>query len=131
MVAYPDRGAGNDPKLFFFFGERRGGRFSLSPPRFNIFTAGNVGVMICLGQGGLRSLNASSYKYTVIEAYILSFHLHSTFPKEYTCREYCITRIQEYTDQSDSNPKLLFSHLGCVTQIVLLIVNRNPSLELS
>ena len=61
VVAYPDRGAGNDPKLFFFGGGGVGG--SLSLPRLNIFTAGNMGVMICLSQGGLRSLSASSYKY--------------------------------------------------------------------
>ena len=46
MVAYPDRGEGNDP-----------GR--LSQPRLNIFTVDNMGVMICFGQGGLRSLSAS------------------------------------------------------------------------
>ena len=34
---------------------------SLSQPRLNIFTVGNMRVMICLGQGGLRSLSASSY----------------------------------------------------------------------
>ena len=33
---------------------------SLSLPRLNIFTVGNMGVIICLGQGGLRSLSASS-----------------------------------------------------------------------
>ena len=33
---------------------------SLSQPRLNIFTVVNMGVMICLGQGGLRSLSASS-----------------------------------------------------------------------
>ena len=65
MVAYPDRGAGNDPKLFFFFflggGQVVGGRgSSLSPPRLNIFTVGNMGVTICLDQGGLHSLSASS-----------------------------------------------------------------------
>ena len=59
MVAYPDRGAGNDPKPFFLGGGRGGGG-SLSPQRLNIFTVGNMGVMICLGQGGLRSLSASS-----------------------------------------------------------------------
>ena len=48
---------GNDPELFFFL-IRVG---SLSQPRLNIFTVGNVGVMICLGQGGLRSLSASSF----------------------------------------------------------------------
>ena len=64
VVAYPDRGAGNDPKLFFFFFE--GG--SLSPPRLNIFTVGNIGVMICLGQGGLRSLSASSW-FCVVPVY--------------------------------------------------------------
>ena len=31
-----------------------------SQPRLNIFTVGNMRVMICLGQGGLRSLSASS-----------------------------------------------------------------------
>ena len=56
MVAYPDRGAGNDPEPFFL-----GGLGSLSQPRLNIFTVGNMRVMICLGQGGLRSLSASSY----------------------------------------------------------------------
>ena len=63
MVAYPDRGAGNDPKLFFFFFfffGGGGGGGSLSPPRLNIFTVSNMGVMICLSQGGLRSLSASS-----------------------------------------------------------------------
>ena len=54
---YSDRGAGNDPNLFFFFFLVGG---SLSPPRLNIFTVGNMGVMMCLGQGGLRSLSASS-----------------------------------------------------------------------
>ena len=36
---------------------------SLSPPRLNIFTVGNMGVVICLGQGGLRSLSASSLSF--------------------------------------------------------------------
>ena len=36
------------------------GGSSLSPPRLNIFTVGNMGVMICLDQGGPRSLSASS-----------------------------------------------------------------------
>ena len=31
-----------------------------SSARLNIFTGDNMGVMICLGQGGLRSLSASS-----------------------------------------------------------------------
>ena len=43
--------------FFFFFFFFVGG--SLSPPRLNIFTVGNMGVMIYLGQGGLRSLSAS------------------------------------------------------------------------
>ena len=68
MVAYPDRGAGNDPEPFFifyflFFFFFTGG--SLSQPRLNIFTVGNMRVMICLGQGGLRSLSASSSYYVV------------------------------------------------------------------
>ena len=57
MVAHPDRGAGNDPEPFFFFFRGVG---SLSQPRLNIFTVGNMRVMICLGQAGLRSLSASS-----------------------------------------------------------------------
>ena len=60
VVAYPDRGEGNDPEPFFFFFFFRGVG-SLSQPRLNIFTVGNMGVMICLGQGGLRSLSASSF----------------------------------------------------------------------
>ena len=41
---------------------------SLSQSRLNIFTVDNMGVMICLGQGGLRSLSASSlvYIYTMV-----------------------------------------------------------------
>ena len=42
--------------LFFFFR----GVGSLSQLRLNIFTVGNMRVMIYLGQGGLRSLSASS-----------------------------------------------------------------------
>ena len=60
MVTYPDRGEGNDPEHFFFFFFFRGVS-SLSQPRLNIFTVGNMRVVICLGQGGLRSLSASSY----------------------------------------------------------------------
>ena len=60
VVAYPDRGEGNDPELLFFFFFFRGVG-SLSQPRLNIFTVDNMGVMICLGQGGLRSLSASSF----------------------------------------------------------------------
>ena len=59
VVAYPDRGEGNDPEPFFFKFFFRGVG-SLSQPRLNIFTVDNMGVMICLGQGGLRSLSASS-----------------------------------------------------------------------
>ena len=66
MVAYPDRGEGNDPEPFFFFR----GVGSLSQTRLNIFTVGNMGVMICLGQGGLCSLSASSYIYIYIYIYI-------------------------------------------------------------
>ena len=60
MVAYPDRGEGNDPEPFFFFFFFFKGMGSLSQPRLNIFTVDKMGVIICLGQGGLRSLSASS-----------------------------------------------------------------------
>ena len=63
VVAYPDRGAGNDPEPFFFFFFFFRGVGSLSQPRLNIFTVGNMRVMICLGQGGLHSLSASSFSY--------------------------------------------------------------------
>ena len=43
VVAYPDRGAGNDPELFSFFWGG-GGVGSLSQPRLNIFTVGNMRV---------------------------------------------------------------------------------------
>ena len=46
--------------LFFFFFFFLRGVGSLSQPRLNIFTVGNMRVMIYLGQGGLRSLSASS-----------------------------------------------------------------------
>ena len=45
-------------RTFFFLLGREGG--SLSQPRLNIFAGGNMRVMICLGQGGLRSRIASS-----------------------------------------------------------------------
>ena len=65
MVAYSDRGAGNDPEpfFFFFFFFLEGAVGSLSQPRRNIFTEGNMRVMICLGQGGLHSLSASSLTF--------------------------------------------------------------------
>ena len=76
MVAYPDRGAGNDPTLFFFFfflgGGGLGGGDSLSPPMLNIFTVGNMGVMMCLSQGGLRSLSAFSF-VDVLGVFFLAF----------------------------------------------------------
>ena len=63
MLAYPDRGAGNDPEPFFIIILGWGGWLwgSLSQPRLNIFTMGNMRVMICLGQGGLRSLSVFSF----------------------------------------------------------------------
>ena len=78
MVAYPDCGASNDPNflciylfiylfyLFILFIYLFWGDGSLSPPRLNIFTVGNKGVMICLGQGGLRSLSAYYYMSRLI-----------------------------------------------------------------
>ena len=61
VVAYPDHAAGNYPNFILFFcGVGGGGEGSLSSPRLNIFTVGNMGVMICLGQGGLCTLSASS-----------------------------------------------------------------------
>ena len=58
----PDRDEGNDPEpFFFFFFFFFRGVGSLSQPRLNIFTVDNMGIMICLGQGGLRSLSASSF----------------------------------------------------------------------
>ena len=66
MAACPDRGAGNNPKLFFFF------------------TVGNMGVMICLGQGGLRSLSASGVFDSVglsvcVSVCLLVLHIIITF----------------------------------------------------
>ena len=58
VVAYPDRGEGNDPEPFFFF---LGGWVVFHNQGSTYFTVGNMRVMICLGQGGLRSLSASSY----------------------------------------------------------------------
>ena len=42
--------------------------------RLNIFTVGNMRVMICLGQGGLRSLSASSFSNVADLSYTLSNH---------------------------------------------------------
>ena len=72
VVAYPDRGEGNDPEPFFFFFFFLRGVGSLSQPRLNIFTVDNMGVMICLGQGGLRSLSASSF-VVVVHYFLCSF----------------------------------------------------------
>ena len=61
VVAYPDRGAGNDPEPFFFFfflGGRSGQSFTTKAQHFH--SGQYMRVMICLGQGGLRSLSASS-----------------------------------------------------------------------
>ena len=60
VVAYPDRGEGNDPELFFFLGgwvifHNQGSTFLLWAIYNN-----SMRVMICLGQGGLCSLSASS-----------------------------------------------------------------------
>ena len=69
VVAYPDRGAGNDPEPFFFFfflrgggGAGSGGGVVFHNQGSTFFTVDNYGssLMICLGQGGLRSLSASS-----------------------------------------------------------------------
>ena len=71
MVAYQDRGEGNDPELFFLLFFRGVGSFS--QPRLNIFTVGNMRVMICLGQGGLRSLSASSSFKNSVESLNVPF----------------------------------------------------------
>ena len=49
---------------------------SLSQPRLNIFTVGNMGVMICLGQGGLRSLSASSSSLFFKNFVLFFIHVH-------------------------------------------------------
>ena len=59
---------------FFFFFRGVG---SLSQPRLNIFTVGNMGVMICLGQGGLRSLSASSF---IFKSLLLACPTHTNPP---------------------------------------------------
>ena len=63
MVAYPDRGEGYDPEpfFFFFFFFFLGGWVVFHNQGSTFFTVGNMRVMICLGQGGLRSLSASSF----------------------------------------------------------------------
>ena len=50
---------------------------SLSQPRLNIFTVGSKGVMICLGQGGLRSLSASSFllKWLTVDKHFTNVYL--------------------------------------------------------
>ena len=77
MVAYPDRGEGNDPEpfFFFFFFFFFRGVGSPSQPRLNIFTVGNMRVMICLSQGGLRSLSASSIEH-LTQRFQRSIYLH-------------------------------------------------------
>ena len=59
-------------------GRGGGGGGSLAPPRLNVFTVGNMGVMICLGQEGLHSLSASSWRCDegTIEHEPLNSNLH-------------------------------------------------------
>ena len=62
---------------------------SLSSPRLNIITLRNMGVMICLGQGGLRSPSASSfivlhYKQPLIRKMISSV-CHPHFATHFMC----------------------------------------------
>ena len=77
VVAYPDRDEGNDPEPFFFFFFFFTGVGSLSQSRLNIFTVGNMRVMICLGQGGLRSLSASSLDVQIFTLFVLTInHIH-------------------------------------------------------
>ena len=81
MVAYLDRGEGNDPEPFFFCFFFVRGMGSLSQPRLNIFAVDNMGVMICLSQGGLRSLSASSsaisLSYPILCSNLYKCTLHS------------------------------------------------------
>ena len=73
VVAYPDLGAGNDPEPFFFFFS--GGEcFNAKAQHF--YSGQYMRVMICLGQGGLRSLSASSLccivNFTPVEQSLLN-----------------------------------------------------------
>ena len=51
MISKPELARGNDPEPL---------GFGLSQPRLNIFIVGNMEEIICLGQGGLLSLSATS-----------------------------------------------------------------------
>ena len=87
MVAYPDCGEGNDPEpfVFLFFFEGVG---SLSQSKLNIFTVSNMRVMICLGQGGLRSLSASRLGSS-LAAGILTFVFNSLYGFNYAKINIC------------------------------------------
>ena len=61
--------------FFFVWGGGRGGD-SLSPPSLNNCTVGNMRVMICLGQGGLRSLSATSLFYFMKASVNTQCHLN-------------------------------------------------------
>ena len=68
---------------------------SLSQPRLNIFTVGNMRVMICLGQGGLRSLSASSCIYLTCH-HLIDVHFHKFF----TCldiNKICLNQVRFHT----------------------------------
>ena len=49
---------------------------SLSQPRLNMFTVGRMRVMICFGQGGLRSPSASTFLYHLSELVVSSHCLN-------------------------------------------------------
>ena len=63
MVAYPDHGEGNDPEPFFLGGRGGGGwgGWSFTTKAQHFYSGQYMGVMICLSQGGLLSLSASSF----------------------------------------------------------------------
>ena len=105
VVAYPDRGEGNDPEpFFFFFFFFFRGVGSLSQPRLNIFTVDNMGVMICLGQGGLRSLSASSFV-----CYLPRCHFQTGFPTERIYVIFITTLISNWINQ----PHCEIWHTAC------------------
>ena len=85
--------------MILFLGGGGGGR-CLSPPRLNIFTVGNMGVMICLGQGGLCSLSASSCKAasTFFKAKLQTSHI---IPQSFV-KIHCVQEILSRA-RSDSN----------------------------
>ena len=131
MVAYPDRGEGNDPEPFFFFFFFRGVG-SLSQPGLNIFTVDNMGVMICLGQEGLRSLSASSFYilYQVYWTIVAGEPNFSVLREIWSSLHQPKRELESFNMSEDGSPSTQDIHLEIVPNYLSPITIGRPAIKL-